>query len=106
MTRKSAYYALAVVFSVVLAAGMVIGTSAVVQAENEGTGYGTMENSFSGESEGSMDQAEAVEIREPVETGAIPDSSLSSVEHSYGLSGEEPAVGVFGREYRPGEDGE
>ena len=74
MTRKSAYYALAVVFSVVLAAGMVIGTSSVVLADNEGIGNGTMENSYSSEPENSMDQAEAVEIREPVETGAIPDS--------------------------------
>ena len=107
MTRKSAYYALAVVFSVVLAAGTVIGTSGVVLAENEGTGYGTMENSYSGEPENSMDQAEAAEIREPVETGAIPESSLDSADLSHEERiGEEVAVGVFGREYRPGVDGE
>jgi hypothetical protein len=108
MTRKSAYYALAVVFSVVLAAGMVIGTSGVVLAENEGIGTGTMENSYSSEPESSMDQSETGEIREPVETGAVPDpdSSYSSLDRSHQLNGELPAVGVFGREYIPGVDGE
>lgn len=79
MTRKSAYYALAVVFAVVMAAGMVIGTAGTVLADNEGTGvYGTTDYSFSSEPERGMEMSDAGEIREPVETGALPDESVVS----------------------------
>ena len=105
MTRKYAYSAVAVVFAAVLAAGMVIVTPGVVLAENEGTGYGTMENSYSSEPGNLLEHSEA-EIREPMETGAIPDSSIGSQDRSHDLASDEPAVGVFGREYRPGVDGE
>jgi hypothetical protein len=77
MTRKSAYYALAVVAAVVLAAGMVLGTAGVVLADSEGAGYyGTSDSSFSSEPEKGVEQSYAGEIRGPVETGALPDRSV------------------------------
>lgn len=77
MTRKSAYYALAIVAAVVLAAGMVLGTAGVVLADSEGAGYGTMDSSYSGEPEQAVETSYAGEIREPVETGALPDRSVN-----------------------------
>ena len=73
MTGKSAYNALAVLFAVVLAAGMGIGTAGVVLADSEGAGYGTMDSSYASEPEKAVELSEAGEIREPVETGAVPD---------------------------------
>ncbi|HEX2709327.1 MAG TPA: hypothetical protein VHM68_00610 [Candidatus Deferrimicrobium sp.] len=76
MTRKSTYYALAVVVAVVMAGGMVIGTAGTVLADNEGTGvYGTTDYSFSSEPEKAVELSDAGEIREPMETGALPDRS-------------------------------
>jgi len=77
MKRKSAYYALAVVAAVVLAAGMVIGTAGVVLADSEGAGNGAMDSSVSAQPEQGVDQAAAEEIRGPVETGALPDGSVT-----------------------------
>ena len=77
MTRKSTYYALAVVVAVVLAAGMALGTAEVVLADSEGAGYGTMDSSFSSEPGNAVEQSYAGEIREPVETGALPDRSVA-----------------------------
>ena len=77
MKGKIAYYALAVAVAVVLAAGMVIGTAGVALAEGEGSGYGTMASSFPSEPEKAVEQSYAGEIREPVETGALPDASVS-----------------------------
>jgi len=77
MTRKIAYYTLAVVAVVVLAAGMLIGSAGPVLAENEGTGvYGTTDYSFSSEPEMGMERSDAGEIREPIETGALPEESV------------------------------
>jgi len=76
MTNKCAYSALAVVFAVVLAAGMVLGTAGVVLADNEGAGYGTLDYSSSSEPEQAMEQSYSGEIREPAETGALPDRSV------------------------------
>lgn len=82
MTRKIGYFGLAVMVAVVLAAGMVIGTAGAVLADNEGVGvYGTTDSSFSSESEMGVEQAEAGEIREPIETGALPDESERVVGH-------------------------
>ena len=75
MTNKIGYFALAVGVAVVMAAGMVIGTPGAVLANNEGAGYGTFDSSFSSEPEMAVDQSYAGEIREPVETGALPDRS-------------------------------
>jgi len=67
---------LAVVFAVALAVGMVLGTAGVVLADNEGAGYGTFDSSFSIEPEPAVEQSYAGEIREPVETGMLPDRSV------------------------------
>ena len=77
MTRKSRYSAMAVVAAVVLAAGMVLGTAGVVLAEGEGAGNGVIHYSNSSQPEQAMDQSYTAEIRGPVETGALPGSSLT-----------------------------
>ena len=48
-----------------------------------------------------MDQSAAGEIRDPVETGAVPEKSVSSFKRA---TGEEPTVEIGGRMYRPGID--
>jgi hypothetical protein len=69
MTRKSALYALAVVVAVVMA----IGTAGPVLAHSEGAGgYGTTHPPESGE------------IREPMETGALPGESGKGMVDSQG----------------------
>ena len=74
MTRKIPYYALAVVVAVAMAAGMVIGTAGAVLADYEGKGVsGTTEYSVPIESEMKVEQSHTGEIREPVETGGLPD---------------------------------
>jgi hypothetical protein len=79
MKRKIAYSTLAVVVAVVVAAGMLIGSAGPVLAENEGTGvYGTTEYSFATEPEMGMQLSDAGEIREPIETGALPEESAVS----------------------------
>jgi hypothetical protein len=86
MTRKSALYALAVVVAVVMAAGMVMGTAGAVLADNEGAGvYGTTDSSFSSEPEMALEQSYAGEIREPIETGALPEGSVRE-EHGHWLN--------------------
>ena len=75
MTNKIGYFALAVGVAVVMAAGMVIGTAGAVLANNEGAGYGSFDSYFSSESEMAVEQSYAGEIREPVETGALPHES-------------------------------
>jgi hypothetical protein len=56
---------------------MLIGSAGPVLAENEGTGvYGTTEYSFSSGSEMGMEHSDAGEIRDPIETGALPDESM------------------------------
>ena len=77
MTNKIAYYALAVVVAVVMASGMGIGTAVAVQTDNEGAGYGTFDSSFSSEAEMAGEQSYAGEIRDPVETGALPHESMT-----------------------------
>jgi hypothetical protein len=77
MTRKSAYYGVAVVFAVVMAGLLVIGTPGPVLAENEGTGvYGSTDYSFPTEPEMGMEQSFEGEIREPIATGALPDEPV------------------------------
>jgi len=70
MTRKSALYALAVV--------VLMGSMAVAaMAEDEGMNtYGSADSSFSAQPQYGVDQQAAGEIREPVETGALPDRSV------------------------------
>ncbi len=51
-----------------------------------------------------MDQSDAGEIREPVETGAIPDSVGEFADRIQVTTGEEPTVEFGGQTYRPGID--
>ena len=76
MTRKSRYYALAIGVAVVLAAGMVLGTSGVALASGEGAGYGVIHYSNSSEPAQAVEQPYAGDIRGPMETGALPDQSV------------------------------
>ncbi|HLO09216.1 MAG TPA: hypothetical protein VK303_00855, partial [Desulfobacteria bacterium] len=46
----------------------------------------------------------AGEIREPVETGAVPDRVEGSSDLFKQATGEEPAVEIGGQMYRPGVD--
>jgi len=70
MTRKSALYALAVV--------VLMGSMAVAAlADDHGMdSYGPADSSYSSQPDQSVDQAATGEIREPVETGALPDGSV------------------------------
>jgi len=67
MTRKSALYALA--FAVLM------GTMAVAAlADEQGTNmYGPADSSVSSQPEQGVESPDAGEIREPMETGAVPD---------------------------------
>ena len=76
MINRIAYYALAVVVAVVMAAGMGIGTAGANLSDNEGAGYGTFDSSYSRESEMAV-ESYAGEIREPLETGALPHESMT-----------------------------
>jgi hypothetical protein len=77
MTNKIAYNALAVVVAVVIAAGMGIGTAGANLSDNEGAGYGAFDSSYSRESEMAVESSHAGEIREPLETGALPHESVT-----------------------------
>jgi len=70
MTRKSALYALA--FAVLM------GTMAVAAlADEQGTNmYGPADSSVSSQPEQGVEQSDAGEIREPMETGALPEGSV------------------------------
>ena len=76
MINRIAYYALAVVVAVVMAAGMGIGTAGANLSDNEGAGYGTFDSSYSRESE-MAEESYTGEIREPLETGALPHESMT-----------------------------
>lgn len=98
MTRKSALYALAV--------AVLMGTMAVAAlADDQGMNvYGPADSSVSAQPELGVGQPDAGEIREPMETGAVPDRSGSSSElHNSGI-GDEPTVEFGGQSFRPGID--
>ena len=70
---------MAVVVAVVMAAGIMIGTASAVLADSEGEGYGTLEWTNPGSAPGNdAVQAESVQARGPVETGALPASSVKA----------------------------
>ncbi len=98
MTRKSALYALAVV--------VLMGSVAVAAlADDHGMNmYGPPDASLSADPERSATQPDAEGIREPVETGAVPDRSISSSELGSGTVGDEPTVEFGGQSFRPGID--
>ena len=95
MTMKNALYALAVV---VLMGSMAVAASADDQGMN---GYGPADSSVSAQPEQGMVQPGAGEIREPVETGAVPDWSESSPGLHSNPSGDEPTVEFGGQVFRP-----
>jgi hypothetical protein len=90
MTRKSALYALAVV---VLTGSMAVAALADDQGMNV---YGPADSSVSAQPEQGVEQPDAGEIREPMETGAVPDRSETF--------GAEPTVEVGEQTFRPGID--
>ena len=99
MKSKSALYVLAVV--------VLMGSMAVAAlADDHGMNmYGPAESSVSAQPEQGVEQLEAGgEIREPVETGAVPDRSISSSELDSGAVGDELTVEFGGLKYRPGID--
>lgn len=98
MTRKFAYRVLGIA---VLMGGMAV----VALADDPWMDtYGPTDPSVSSQPEQGMEQPGEGEIREPMETGAIPDSPGSSSEEFRMDTGEEPAVEIGGQLYRPGVD--
>jgi len=98
MTRKSVLYALAVV--------VLMGSMAVaVLADDHGMNmYGPADSSVSAQPEQGVEQPNAGEIREPMETGAVPGRSESSSDLHSNAVGDEPTVEIGGRLFRPGID--
>ena len=97
MTVKSAIFALAV--------AVLMGTMAVAALADDQwmDSYGSGgDYSLSSQPEPNMDHSNAGEIREPVETGSVPDrleSELFKLD-----TGEEPAVEIGGQVFRPSVD--
>lgn len=98
MTRKSALYALAVV---VLMGGM----ASIALAEYDwSAGAVKPDLSVSATPEQGMDHSDSGEIREPMETGAVPERAGGSSDLNSNASGNEPAVEYGGQTFRPGID--
>jgi len=95
MARKGTYIALAVVL---FTGSMAVAALADDHGMNE---YGPAGSSVSSQPEQGMDQSAEGEIREPVETGAVPSTPRNSFKES---TGELPTVEIGGRTYRPGID--
>ncbi|MDO8739382.1 hypothetical protein [Candidatus Deferrimicrobium sp.] len=95
MTRKSALFALAVV--------VLMGSMAVAAlADDQGVNMpGPAESSVSDQPEQGVEQPDAGEIREPMETGAVPDRSESSSDLHSNAIGDEPTVESGGVTFRP-----
>ena len=90
MKSKSVLYALAVI---VLTGGMAVAAFAEAPVA-----------SLSADPEQGLAPWSAGEIREPVETGAVPDRVEGSSDLFKQATGEEPAVEIGGQMYRPGVD--
>jgi hypothetical protein len=99
MTGKSAYYALAVVLLMGSMAGVAL-------ADNVETNwmYGPADSSVSSQPEQGVEQPNAGEIREPMETGEVPDRSVDSSDLHSNASVDEPTVEIGGQSYRPSID--
>jgi len=98
MTRKSAFYALAVV--------ALTGAMAVTALADYdwAAGANKPDTSVSAQPEQGMGQSSAGEIREPMETGAVPDRSMDSSGLHSNATGDEPTVGYGGQSFRPDVD--
>jgi len=90
MKNNSVLYALAVI---VLTGGMAVAAFAEAPVM-----------ALSADPEQGLAPWSAGEIREPVETGAVPDRVEGSSDLFKQSTGEEPAVEIGGRMYRPGVD--
>lgn len=66
--------------------------------------YGPAEPSVSSQPENGLEQPNAGEIREPVETGAVPDRPEGLSNDFKEDTGEAPMVEIGGRLYRPNID--
>ena len=77
MTRKSVLYALAVV--------VLMGTMAVAALadDHEMNAYGPADSSVSAQPQEDVYSSDAGEIREPMETGALPDGSVTKEDGGY-----------------------
>jgi hypothetical protein len=95
MTRKSALYALAVV---VLMGSMAVAALADDQGMNV---YGPADSSVSAQPEQGVEQADAWELREPMETGALPDRAESSSDAVCCRGIDEPTIESGGQLFRP-----
>ena len=85
MTGKSAYYALAVVLLMGSMAGVAL-------ADNVETNwmYGPADSSVSSQPEQGVEQQDTGEVREPIETGSVPDRPESSSNVSCCSDGGDP----------------
>ncbi len=98
MKGRSVVYALAVV--------VLMGTmGGVALADSEWEGVSGTADSFSSEPEMAGVQSDAGEIREPMETGAVPDRPGSSYDLDSNAIGDEPTVESGGSLFRPGIEG-
>ena len=98
MTKKSLLYALAVL---VLTGGM----AGVALAGDYGMSRsGEPDVSYLSDPEKALGPWSAGEIREPVETGAVPDRMESSYDTPSNLPGNEATVESGGQLFRPGID--
>ena len=98
MTRKTVLYALVVA---VLTGSMAVAALADDHGMNM---YGPADSSASTQLEQGVEQPVAGEIREPVETGAIPDRPESSSDLHSDAAGDSATVEYGGRSFRPGID--
>ena len=98
MTSKSVLYALAVI---VLTGGMAV--AAYAEAPVMGA-YDRGDSAILSQPELGVGQTFASEIREPVETGSIPDRPEDSYDVRSNLPGDEATAESGGQMFRPGVD--
>jgi len=100
MTSKNSLYALAVV---VLLMGSMAGVALADHQETAGM-YGPADYSVSAQPEQGVEQPDTGEIREPVETGAVPEWSLSSSDLNCCTDRGVSTVEIGGQMFRPNVD--
>jgi hypothetical protein len=98
MTIKGVLYALAVV---VLTGSMAVAALADDQGMDS---YGPAESSVSSQPDQGVEQPNAGEFREPMETGAVPGRSVDSSGLHSNAGGDEGTVEIGGQSYRPSID--
>lgn len=98
MTRKSAVYALAV--------AVLMGTMAVAALADYSWEAGAVkpDTSVTAKPVQDMDYSDSGEIREPLETGSVPESQGGLSEDFKMDTGDEPTVEFGGQTFRPGID--